>query len=593
MSKHTTNESIEKAGGEISSLEDGISEMSSSKVLERKNAARNGMVLRSHSRSLQLSPLKIRTSVGASNQAGVRSRRGRPRRGLMASSSAVIEVRTGAGETRYDGGMHVLGLLDEVGVAHQLTQILRVGGAMLDTMQAEMRDQREVMRVMQVESCDQRGVLQAMQDEMQDQRAERREQRKVLREMREELREQRVQQSVQRDAHNVLREDVVQLKAMLSSLNDGQAKVLETIAVLNSSREESQQLQEVALQVCERVGVLEGQVSTLQGVVADVRQADERFNDFCEGTAFIVTERVGEWLTLLEDIVQGLESRLGIEYKEFSHDTMRDCVAAEVDRRVEELSLKYTAGAEHMTERVDEMIAERFDYQMTQRSSGGMGTDLVDAEQAGISVLDAEDIQRVKGLPQFVCDQVAEVTAQVTSPDMINKIANVVKNKIKGEDGSNTSVKVRLESLTHELEFVSAELRSETEAVGQLWEEVLERCGALEGEFGQLRGEQLLCLESNVGELRGCLAVYAFRCLRLVFDPGILEGWFYTLALTMLGLCSTGGVWYLARVVNNSASTYRLGGLVQLRTSKDRCKDLGDLVVFTSSKVSVWTAVQS
>jgi hypothetical protein len=189
--------------------------------------------------------------------------------------------------------------------------------------------------------------------------------------MRNELREQREQHSVQHNALNVLREDVVQQQAVLSSLSDGQANVLETLAVLMPIREESQQLREVAQQLCERVGVLEGQVSTVHGVVASVRQADERFNDFCEGTAFIVTECVGERLTLLEDTVQGLESRLSIKQDEFLHDTVRDCMVA-----------------------------------ITDRSSGGLGTVSVDADQAGSLVLDVEDVQRVKDLPRFTREQV-------------------------------------------------------------------------------------------------------------------------------------------------------------------------------------------
>ena len=98
MSNHKANSNRRKAGGEISAMEAGISEISSSKVLEQKNnTARSGMVLRSHSQGLQLSPLK-RILVGASAKEGVRSRQGRSQRGLMASSTAVIQVHSGAFE---------------------------------------------------------------------------------------------------------------------------------------------------------------------------------------------------------------------------------------------------------------------------------------------------------------------------------------------------------------------------------------------------------------------------------------------------------------------------------------------------------------
>ena len=152
-------------------MEAGISEISSSKVLEqKKNTARSGMVLRSHSQGLQLSPLK-RILVGASAKEGVRSRQGRPRRGEMASSTAVVKVHSGAGEIRSNGSNLLLRSFEEEGVAFVLTQMIQAGGARFEAIQAEMHDR---FHVVQAELRDQRAVMQdrfdAIQAEMRDQR---------------------------------------------------------------------------------------------------------------------------------------------------------------------------------------------------------------------------------------------------------------------------------------------------------------------------------------------------------------------------------------------------------------------------------------
>ena len=136
MSKHTTNGNRRKAGREMLALKADVSEISSSNVSERKlNTARNGMVLRSHSRSLQ-SPLKNRVLVGASIKEGIGSRRERSRRGVMAPLSAVIKSRSAAGDIRCNVTNPVFGSFDGEGVAFMLTQMIQTGRTMFENIRA-------------------------------------------------------------------------------------------------------------------------------------------------------------------------------------------------------------------------------------------------------------------------------------------------------------------------------------------------------------------------------------------------------------------------------------------------------------------------
>ena len=105
----------------------------------------------------------------------------------------------------------------------------------------------------------------------------------------------------------------MQQKAMLSSefheLSDGQAKVLEPLAVLTPIREESQWLREESQQLHQqvnklgqqlnaRISTVEQQVGTLQDAVAQQR------DDLFEAVEIVVDERTEKRMILLQDAVR-------------------------------------------------------------------------------------------------------------------------------------------------------------------------------------------------------------------------------------------------------------------------------------------------